>query len=154
MSSDPPTVTQGRHCGACTACCIYIPIAEGVLGPEPKPAGVPCRHVGPLGCRRHQRRPAWCAKFRCWWLGEPAWPAAWRPDKSGLLCVPEDLQRRSGRVRVYEIRPGALEGPMANALLAALELCAAVELVAFAPCRDWESESDPHLPCLPRRMAG
>lgn len=152
--TDPPTATQRRHCGACTACCIYLPIAEGVLGPEPKPAGVPCRHVGPLGCRRHQRRPTWCAKFQCWWLSEPAWPDAWRPDRSGLLCVPENSDRRSGRVRVYEIRPEALQQPVAAPLLAALELCASVELVPLAASTDWESETGLPAPCLLQRMAG
>lgn len=152
--SDPPTATHGRHCGACTACCIHLPLAEGVLGPEAKPAGVPCRHVGPLGCRRHQRRPAWCAQFQCWWLSEPAWPAAWRPNRSGLLCVPQGFDRRSGRVRVYEIRPHALDDPVAPALLAALEACASVELVPFASGTAWEAETEAQGPCLAQRMAG
>ena len=152
--SAPPTATNGRHCGACTACCIHLPLEEGVLGPQAKPAGVPCPHVGPLGCRGHQRRPLWCAKFQCWWLSEPAWPAAWRPDRSGLLCVSEDPDRRLRRVRVYEIRPAALAEPLAGQLLAALKPCASIELVPLAGRHAGGQHADPPGACQPHRMAG
>ncbi len=152
--SDAPTANNDRHCGACTACCVYLPLAEGVLGPQPKPAGVPCRHVGPLGCRRHQRRPTWCAKFRCAWLIEPAWPAQWRPDRSGLLCVPEDLEHPAGRIRVYEIRPGAFDEPTGAQLLAALGSWASVELIGFAAGSGGLAQVDPFLTLQPHRLAG
>ncbi|MCR4411732.1 MAG: hypothetical protein NUV77_04820 [Thermoguttaceae bacterium] len=116
-SFDSPAPDQGRHCGACTACCTHLPVPAGILGPWGKPAGVPCRHVGPLGCRCYDRRPAMCIEFRCAWLADPGWPAAWRPDRSGLLCLREMLDCGLPGGLVYEVRSQALASPIASQIL-------------------------------------
>jgi len=100
-----------RHCGACTACCTCLPLAEGAGNPGAKRARVPCPRVGALGCRRYARRPRACVDFVCAWLGDPTWPNAWRPDRSGLLCLRQTLEGHLPAAVIHEIRAGALAKP-------------------------------------------
>ena len=101
-----------RHCGACTACCVHIPLLGG--GMESEQGFLPCPRVGALGCRRYARRPRACVDFVCAWLADPVWPKAWRPDRSGLLCVRETLEGHLPAAVILEIRPGTLVKPEAN----------------------------------------
>ncbi len=127
MSSfDSPAACGDRQCGACTACCVQLPVPDGILGPWGKPAGVPCRHVGPLGCRCYDRRPSMCVEFHCAWLSDSAWPPPWRPDRSGLLCLREMLEDNRPGALVYEMRPGALQSPVAAEILAEIRRTAVV----------------------------
>lgn len=124
MSQENPELSGDRHCGSCTACCVHLPLPEGAAGTHCKPPGEPCRHVGALGCRRYERRPAFCAALSCQWLDQSSWPTAWRPDRSGLVCLCE--QRESGLwATIYEWQPGALTGPVGAEILAELSKSAA-----------------------------
>jgi len=106
-----------RHCGACTACCTYLPLPDEAIHRDTKPVCEPCPLVGTLGCRRHARRPRACADFSCAWLSDPLWPKAWRPDCSGLLCVREAIDGHRSAAVIFEIRPGALATQAGNDLV-------------------------------------
>ncbi|MDE2184352.1 MAG: YkgJ family cysteine cluster protein [Alphaproteobacteria bacterium] len=89
MSND--TIFQlrpGRSCGACTACCIEPTIDSPELK---KPPGVRCPSCTGKGCAVYEARPAVCREYHCLWrmtlldLGEE-----WRPDRSGVMVVPEE----------------------------------------------------------------
>ncbi len=128
----PPSLraTASRHCTPCTVCCVALPVPEGLLGPECKPAGVACQDLGPRGCLRYASRPAVCSGFRCAWLADRGWPESWRPDRSGLLCLREDLLGTTPAAAVYEVVAGALAQPVASDILRALRhTTAAVALV-------------------------
>jgi hypothetical protein len=118
---EPNLVADIRHCGSCTACCLHLPIPEGLTGDDGKPAGVPCPHAGVLGCRCYERRPAACAEFSCTWLEDVRWPAAWRPDRCGLLCLREEIDDGMTAAAVYEIQPDALQQPPASQILNELQ---------------------------------
>ncbi len=111
---------DGRHCGSCTACCTHLSIPAGVVGRDAKPAGVACVYVGALGCRKHARRPAACAAFRCEWLRDSTWQDSWRPDRVGLLSVREACDEWGPSATIHEIRPGALRRPEAAGICDAL----------------------------------
>jgi len=83
----------------------------------PKAAGVPCAHLAAHGCGRYEDRPAACRNFLCTWLADAAWPDAWRPDLSGLLCLREELEPGLVGAVVYEIEPGALQSQAAEGIL-------------------------------------
>lgn len=105
-----------RICGSCTACCTHLPLFGGEG---------PCPHAGALGCRIYSRRPEPCARFACQWLRDPLWPAPWRPDRAGLLCLREVIEGAVAAAEVYEICPGALKRPEAAEILKALARTAA-----------------------------
>lgn len=109
-----------RHCGACTACCTYLPLPHEAIGLNTRPVREPCPRVGTLGCRRHARRPRACADFACAWLSDPLWPKAWRPDGSGLLCVREAIDGHRQAAVIFEIQPGALTTQVGNDLVSHL----------------------------------
>jgi len=48
------------------------------------------------------------------WLGDRSWPSVWRPDRSGLLCIPNTLEGHLPAAVIREIRPGALAKPEGN----------------------------------------
>jgi len=81
-----------RNCGSCTACCIHLPIPAGEVGQGAKPAGMACLHLSRRGCAIYEQRPQLCANFGCVWHQDEIWPASWRPDQSGLLCLREQIQ--------------------------------------------------------------
>ena len=109
-----------RTCGDCTACCSRLPIPAGIVGPVAKPAGTPCPHLCSGGCAIYALRPQICADFRCAWLQNDTWPADWRPDISGMLCLREALAEDMPAALVYELREGALAEPAAATVLAEL----------------------------------
>lgn len=118
----PPT----RQCLPCTACCVRLPVPAGMISPGCKPAGVACRHLGPSGCRIHDIRPKVCRGFHCAWRSDATWPSSWRPDLSGLLCLREHLGGELPAAAVYELRPGALETPLAAMIVDELRRTTAV----------------------------
>ena len=126
----PLSTLEKRACGDCTACCTHLPIPAGIVGPAAKLAGAPCHHLSKSGCGIYDDRPAVCARFRCAWLAATDWPAAWRPDQSGLLCLREILPDGKPGALVQETRPGALLEPEAkDILLALMHSCAVVVVV-------------------------
>lgn len=78
---NPKSITPGRTCGACRACCIAPEIPE-----LKKPAHVPCRHLCKAGCSIYTapERPLLCGTFRCMWL-DGAFPESYRPDRLGTI---------------------------------------------------------------------
>lgn len=82
-----------------------------------KAAGVPCTNLAAGGCRKYAWRPKACRDFLCAWLADPAWPEAWRPDRSGLLCLREELDTGVLGAAVYETTPGALRSADAEQIL-------------------------------------
>jgi hypothetical protein len=130
----PPATSapQDRHCGRCTACCTRLAIPEGIVGADPKPAGTPCTWLQSAGCQIYARRPKVCVRFACAWLRDKSWPAGWRPDRCGLMCLRELLELTTPAAAVYEIRPQALRRPEAARLLAVLQqTTAAVAIIGF-----------------------
>jgi hypothetical protein len=130
MPSTPkPPLHIVRQCGSCSACCTHLPIPEGLVSPGAKPAGIACPHVGERGCRVYGRRPKMCVEFACAWFRDPTWPAAWRPDRSGLMCLREMLKPGFPGAAVYEIAAGALDRPENAGILEELEATTAVMAV-------------------------
>jgi len=122
--------TAARECSPCTACCTMLPMPAGVLGPGSKPAGTPCRHQTAGGCRAYGLRPQACRDFRCAWLADESWPVHWRPDRSGLLCLREEMAEGMTAAAVYEIQPGALTRPTGRNILSSLnDSCVAVAVI-------------------------
>jgi len=146
MSPYGPSNPLGdRRCGACTACCVHLPIPAGLVGPGSKPAGIPCPQVCGSGCRIYSQRPGFCADFSCAWFDAGSWLDAWRPDRSGLLGLRERIDGGLTAAVLYEIRPGALEEPLAVEILG--ELRRATTLVITVDARQ-------HRVHLPRHWVG
>lgn len=121
-----------RSCGSCTACCVRLPLAAGTVSPDIKPAGIPCPNLCDAGCQIYALRPTSCSNFRCGWLRFEAWPTAWRPDQSGLLCLWEELDPQTPMAAVYELSPGALESEVGQQIIESLvESSLAVALVGL-----------------------
>lgn len=118
-----------RRCNACSVCCVALPIPEGHLAMGAKPAGVPCIHLVAHGCGQYENRPVACRNFSCAWLADRAWPDAWRPDQSGLLCLREELEPGLVGAAVYEIEPGALQSKTAEGILRALYSTATILVI-------------------------
>lgn len=107
-------------------------MAAGIVSPDIKPAGVACSHLCDAGCQIYALRPTSCSNFRCGWLRFEAWPTAWRPDESGLLCLWEELDPQTPMAAVYELSPGALESEVGQQIVAwLLDASLAVVLVAL-----------------------
>ncbi len=70
-----------------------------------------------------------CRNFRCAWLGDEDWPAAWRPNESGLLCLRETLDERVPAAVAYEVRLDALLTPVAAEIVAELLRTTAVLVI-------------------------
>jgi len=73
-----------------------------------------------------------CADFSCAWLSDESWPVAWRPDRSGLFCLREEIAPDLFGALVYEMREDALQGPVAAALLESLKEISAVIVIVDA----------------------
>jgi len=112
---------EQRDCGDCHACCIYLPIPAGEVCPSAKPAGVVCHHLADHGCQIYQSRPATCRQFQCPWVTEKSWPVDWRPDRSGLLCLREEIGNGISAALVYELEPDAIQRPTTEPILAKLK---------------------------------
>ena len=118
---DAFTPNGRRACRPCSACCTHLPISAGAVGLRPKPAGTACPHVCATGCSIYPNRPKLCVDFCCVWLRDRSWAEAWRPDRSGLMCLREEIAPGLPAAAVYEILPGALQGPAAAEIIAALK---------------------------------
>lgn len=92
-----------RSCSSCTACCHTLAIDE-----LNKPALTPCAHQrsSPEGsCGIYTHRPGSCRDFQCLWLRGLIHTAdAHRPDRSGLLLIPNEEHRA---VEAVELTTGA-----------------------------------------------
>jgi len=71
-----------RECGACTACCVALGIADPQLQ---KPIGMPCQHLSGSGCGIYERRPGTCREWQCAWKWSSLIPSDLRPDKLGVM---------------------------------------------------------------------
>jgi Fe-S-cluster containining protein len=114
---DSTSTTRAHVCGACRACCTHLVIPAGDVGPGMKPAGIPCPNITAAGCRIYGRRPKTCVNFTCAWLDDTDWPEGWRPDHSGLLCLRALIEPGTPAAAVYELRPDALQLPVAAEIL-------------------------------------
>jgi hypothetical protein len=117
---------SARSCGECQACCIHLPIPAGHVCINKKPAGVACPQLADHGCGNYDDRPETCRQFRCAWFCETTWPAQWRPDRSGLLCLREEIDDGVPAAVAYEIELGAIERSTTAAILAQLQQSTAV----------------------------
>jgi hypothetical protein len=70
-----------------------------------------------------------CAAFTCVWLRGNEWPAHWRPDRVGLMCLCETLSEDMPAAAVYEVQPDALLRPDANEIIDSLLRKTAVVVV-------------------------
>lgn len=87
-------IVPDRECGSCTACCKELAILEDGLSKLP---GVVCEHctLG-NGCEIYQTRPNVCRAYHCLWRSLPEMDDSWRPDRSGILIIPNDEAPPSG----------------------------------------------------------
>ncbi len=115
-----PLLRPARSCQGCTACCMWLPIPAGYVSQTEKPAKVACPWLKKGGCRIYPRRPSICQQFACTWLKQIDWPADWRPDHSGLLCLTEHIVSGISGSAVYEMMPGRLTTPLGQAIVSAV----------------------------------
>ena len=76
-----------KTCGSCSMCCKVFSIE--VLN---KPVATWCRNcnIG-AGCGIYEDRPDVCRGFRCVWLDDPNMPEEFRPDRSKMILVVENV---------------------------------------------------------------
>jgi hypothetical protein len=114
----------GRSCDGCVVCCIVPPVKS----PEfRKTSGVACDHcVQGGGCRIYDSRPPVCRDWMCGWRSLPFLDERWRPDRCGLLVIPEEddipeaFERRTGIGIVAFRSPKDLDQPFVIEMLAGL----------------------------------
>ncbi len=90
---------DSNTCGDCTVCCHSLLVKE-----LSKPAGIYCQHCIPgKGCGIYETRFEICRTFLCGWRQVPQLGEPWRPDRSGILMMMQDVDtlpdehRASGR---------------------------------------------------------
>jgi len=132
-----PAQHAARQCGGCTVCCIHLPIPAGKVAPYAKMTGVECPHLRESGCTIYAHQPRLCADFRCAWLADEVWPGAWRPDRSGLLCLRETLRDGRRGSLIYETRPAALQASPAAEIIDELR-----RTTAFVIVVDWDGKRE------------
>jgi hypothetical protein len=77
-----------RDCDGCTLCCEILPIDSPDLR---KQSGVLCANcIEGSGCQIYAHRPAPCRAFSCGWRQLAFVPEALRPDRSGVVIVPDE----------------------------------------------------------------
>jgi hypothetical protein len=77
-----------RSCGSCTVCCIVPPVRSPAFS---KQSNTKCMHcIESVGCSIYLFRPQVCHDWLCGWRSLPFLDDRWRPDRCGLLVVPED----------------------------------------------------------------
>jgi len=96
-----------RSCGACTACCTVLGVAELDKGTYEA-----CTHLCDNGCGTYATRPESCRRFVCEWLRgvleiDGTVDTDLRPDACGVV-----LEYRPGTAfgdvfRAWEVEPGA-----------------------------------------------
>ena len=84
--SQAPT---SNDCGDCTVCCHSLRVIE-----LDKPAGIYCQHCVPgKGCGIYETRFDICRTFLCGWRQVPQLGDAWRPDRSGILIMMQEVDK-------------------------------------------------------------
>ena len=85
FSGATPMMEKERKCGACKACCVWMPVAE-----LSKKTDEPCSHLkaNKRGCSIYSRRPPGCYLWSCMWLIGAQSSAIARPDISGYFLDP------------------------------------------------------------------
>ena len=106
-----------RRCGECRSCCVVFPLP--VLD---KPAGVPCRLLGPAGCTVHEQGlPEVCRQYACYWLEHESLPDGSRPDRIGLVVTESGAVSVAGReipvLVINLLEPDSDRGPAAAAMI-------------------------------------
>lgn len=93
-----------RECGACTVCCVALPIDSEEIQKAP---GIACRHCqSGGGCGVYETRPNVCRIYHCGWRQMRELDETWRPDLSDVLielhndAIPAAYTRRPA-VRLY-----------------------------------------------------
>lgn len=84
------TISEGRECGSCFACCIHLGI-EALK----KYSGQTCKNLTPYTpktdltkrCSIYAARPTACEAYRCFWVSGFG-PDSLRPKDSGILITP------------------------------------------------------------------
>jgi hypothetical protein len=83
------SVPTGNDCGSCTVCCMALRVIE-----LDKEAGRYCQHCLPgKGCGIYETRPEVCRGFLCGWRRVPQLGEEWRPDKSGILMLTQEVDK-------------------------------------------------------------
>src|ERR1700722_5643625 len=78
-----------NDCGTCTVCCMALRVIE-----LDKEAGPYCKHCIPgKGCGIYETRFEICRTFLCGWRLVPQLDAAWRPDRSGILMLRQEVEK-------------------------------------------------------------
>jgi hypothetical protein len=86
MTESAPT---GNDCGNCTVCCMALRVIE-----LDKEAGPYCKHCLPgKGCGIYETRFEICRTFLCGWRRVPQLGEEWRPDRSGVLMMTQDVAK-------------------------------------------------------------
>jgi hypothetical protein len=85
------SLIEGRVCGGCVECCRFIAIDTDGLQ---KPSNVLCTHCSEgVGCEVYSVRPSVCSGWHCLWRSMPQLSDDWRPDISGIVIRPDDIDR-------------------------------------------------------------
>ncbi len=83
-----------------------------------------CVHLAEYGCGQYEARPDVCRRFECMYLsdgwGKRPGGEVMRPDSCGLLVHGIRDQNGQPAIRVAEVKQHAMEGEIAQALLAGL----------------------------------
>jgi hypothetical protein len=110
-------LVPGRECGECTACCVWLPIAEPSIR---KLGGTPCCNLSEKRCGIYDSRPNLCREWFCGWrfmghLGEE-----WRPDRCNVLIdleengIPEGYTGPGLALTIYRDIKRLEWGPLLN----------------------------------------
>lgn len=79
------SVTKGRSCGSCYACCVWLGINE-----LKKWTGQTCKHLDGRDpakrCSIYDKRPSACSEYKCMWL-QGYGPDELQPNRSGILLT-------------------------------------------------------------------
>jgi hypothetical protein len=117
-------MVSNRSCGACVACCVVPPIRSADFFKTSGTVCVNCLATG--GCAIYPARPQACRDFMCGWRSLPFLDDRWRPDRCGILVVPEEqdipahFARRTGLNLVAYRAPADLEAPFVIEMVAGL----------------------------------
>lgn len=122
MSKNKPTLslTVGRSCGSCTACCTVPAIVDPELV---KPPGQTCPNAGKCssggGCGIYATRPVTCRSYTCSWL-EGIGGDDDRPDRMGIILDTMFLPECGPFFKATEAQPQASRRDRAQRLIAAI----------------------------------
>ncbi|HEY5337298.1 MAG TPA: hypothetical protein VIJ85_03770 [Rhizomicrobium sp.] len=115
-------ILPGRECGGCTICCSELHIDAPELK---KLAGVRCVNCSAdNSCAIYDTRPQTCRDFHCAWRVMDVLDDDWRPDKSGILLMPQTkgippAYRGKDGVQIFMVRRDAIYKREFPGLLAA-----------------------------------